>query len=337
MTHSARFDTALLATVAVAVSLGCGNGAGRGSVSQGSMRDVSDARPAPRPVASDADGGELTIYKMSTQIGTVAKRAFRDSSGRFTKTIYYTSTSLSPTGPYPEETLRVQSVVIHRHGRNRREEHRGPDMALRRIRDTVYQNGNKAIVWRRPDETREYEIRYSGNRSISHLYFDQTGQKLVGVSGAIPSDVDLAWGWGRTDGGLTCGIGASHTSGPLKQVRIYVTIRNLTEAPAKVVTALPYRVVQMELRDAEDKIVPQDVARIAERNSDLIRMNPGANENIQTIRPHEAAMYTGGYELGDWYSDLQTGTCHVTVRRRAGGKEFSLVSNSLKLEIQDEK
>lgn len=313
--------------------------AGSGSVPPVSTRHVADAPHVASTAGDHADGSELTIYKKLTSIGTVAKRMFRDSNGRVSKTIYYRSTSPSLTGPYPEESLRVQSIILHKYdeqGREQREEHHGPDMTLRRIRDTLYRDGDKTIVWRRPDETREYEIRYSGNRSISHLHFDHSGQKLVSVRGAIPSDIDLAWGWGRPLEGLVCGIGANRTSGRLKEFRIYVTIHNLTEARAKVVTAIQYHVVQMELRDAKGATVPQNSGYIAKRKRYLIRANRGPNENIQTIPTREAAVYTGGYELQEWYSRLPGGTYYLTVRRRAAGKDFSLVSNKLELEIQDE-
>lgn len=327
MTAFARFNTVGLIIIAVTALLGCGGG-----------RENSSALHASDTTAMNLAKGELTTYDTPSQNGTIAKRVFRDSSGRIAKTIYYRS-SEKASGPYPGETLQVSSIVIHLYdgaGRERREEYRGPDMQLHRIKDTVYRNGDKtAVVWRRPDGIREYEIRYSGGREVSHLYFDESGERLVGVKGEIPADIKLAWGWGVPSEGLACGIGANCTSGLLKHLRIFVSVRNLTETSAKVITALQYHEIQVELRNTKGDAVPQNAAYIEERDRGLIRANHGLHESMQTIEPHNAGMFTGGFELREWYSDLPAGTYYLTVRRRGAGKEFNLVSNTLKIEIQD--
>jgi len=334
MTRSAMFGVVLLA--ATALSLGCGKGADNRSVSPGSKRDVADVSHVESTANSHVGNGELTIYKMSGQTGTVANRVFRNSNGRVLKTIYYTSTLVSPTGPYPEESLRVKSIIIHKYdeqGREQREEHYGPDMTLRRIRDTLYRDADKTIIWRRQDESREYEIRFERKRSVSHLYFDATGENLVSIRGAIPADMDLPYGWGPSVDGIACGLGVTRSQGSLTDFRFYITTRNLTPTPRKVITCLQYHEIKVELRDEEGNLVPQDDEYIRKRDQDLIRMNRGIREATQIIPPNQAETFDGGRELREWYSNLSTGTYYLTVRRRADGPDFPLLSRPIELQV----
>lgn len=272
-----------LAVAAVALLLGCGKGADNGSVPQGSKRYVADVPHVESTASSHVGDSGLTIYKMSSQTGTVANRVFRNSNGRVLKTIYYTSTVSSLTGPYPGESLRVQSIIIHKYdkqGREQREEHHGPDMTLRRIRDTLYRDADKTVIWRRSDESREYEIRFEGERAVSHLYFDTTGEKLVSIRGTIPADMNLPYGWGPSVDGIACSLGVNRSQGSLTDFRFYVTTRNLTATPRKVITCLQYHEIKVELRDEEGNLVPQNDEYIRKRDQDLIRMNRGIREAI---------------------------------------------------------
>lgn len=290
-------------------------------------------------VAAQQQAEELTIYPYESQIGTVARRVFRDSEARVTKTIYYRLRQhfRSAKGPYSEEMLAVQSIVLHKYdegSRQTRAEHYDPHMVLQRIRLTKYNSqGEKASeMWLRSDGSREYEIRYSKHGSPSHLYFDESGTKLVAISGVLPQDVDLAYGWGKEVDGLSCGIAPSSPRGPLEEIRIYASVRNQSEHPAEVLTALPYQTVQMVLRDGQGALVPQDEEYIGKRNSALVRLNRGPSDNLQTLAADQARHYRS-YELREWYSGLAPGSYSLTVRRRASGEEFSLVSNTISIEI----
>jgi len=283
------------------------------------------------------DKGELTIYDRPTQIGVVAKRVFRDAGGRASKTIYYSPASLS--GPYLEESLRVQEIVTSEYderGRLKREKHYGPDMTLSRIMDMAYLGAKKTIIWRRPDETREYEIREEGDRTVSHLYFDSTGKNLVGMNGTIPSDIDLASWWGQPIDGIACAVGVNRIQGRLSGFHFCVTVLNLTAFPRKVITCLQYHEIQVELRDEAGHLVPQDAERIRQCDQDLIHMNRGINEATQTIAPHQAAQYDGGHGLLEWYNNVPTGTYYLTIRRRADGPDFTLVSKPVRLQVVGE-
>lgn len=288
--------------------------------------------------------GKLTFYGMITQIGTVAKRTFRDNSGRITKTIYYTldyrnlPNPFSLREPITEEMLVVQSINIHyydRQGRQNRVEHYTPSFVLSRIMQTKCDaNGGKtATVWLRPNESREYEIRYRNGRSISHLYFDETGQKLIAARGPVPKNMDLAYGWGRPVDGLSCGIAPNKRSALAEDFRISVTVKNLTAHPATIITSLPYQTVKMELRNTKGALVPQNTDYIEKRNKELLRMNNGLRESLQTIPPHQVGHYSSGYELNQWYGEVEPGKYYLTVKRRAAGKDFSLVSNTVTIDI----
>src|ERR1044072_5059365 len=70
--------------------------------------------PAYASSQAAGDTGELTIYPMPTQIGTIARRTFRDNQSRITKEIFYTGIPLA-RAPYTEAMLKVQSIVIHQY------------------------------------------------------------------------------------------------------------------------------------------------------------------------------------------------------------------------------
>jgi len=115
------------------------------------------------------------------------------------------------------------------------------------------------------------------------------------------------------------------------------TVFNKGSDPAKVMTALQYYVLKLELRDEDGNLVPQDTAYIKKRYKDLRRGNRGINKNMHTIRPGEARDYGSGYELKEWYSNLKPGKYQLTVRRRASGRRFSLVSNTISITIEASK
>ena len=79
--------------------------------------------------------------------------------------------------------------------------------------------------------------------------------------------------------------------------------------------------------------MPQDAARIASRDRELIRMNNAINESLQTIPPGQAGVFAAPYELKEWYSALKPGDYQLTVRSRAQGQDFPLVSNMIRITI----
>lgn len=282
-------------------------------------------------LAGRGEEGILTIYPMMTQTGIAANRVFRDDNGRVAKTIYYRGNG--QTNPVREAELEPLHVVIPLYdemGRVRREEFRNPGMELLGYWDISYSEDGDVRVQRTTDGRRIQELRRTGGSEKSHLYFDHTGERLVGIKGKIP--VDLAYEWGEVTGGLACGIGVSRSTGLLNDVYVTVTIRNTTGEAPQVVTLWPYRVLEVELRDDQGNLVPIDRSKLSEEDERMRRLNPSATENRQTLAPYEAATYES-FKLDDWYSDLPSGAYRLTVRRRAGGRDFELVSNPLALEI----
>lgn len=275
--------------------------------------------------------GILTIYPRETQLGIAANRIFRDGNGRITRTIYYRANGKAD--PIREEDL-VPEQVVNSHydamGRVRREEYCSPGMVRQWTWDFVYSKDEEVRVKRSAEGLRTYEIRRRSGTEKSHLYFDHTGERLVGIRGEVPSD--LSYAWGETSDGLACGIGVSRSKGPLEDIYVTVTIRNSTGEATQVVTLWPYRVLEVELRDDQGNIVPEDHSKLSAEDERMSRLNPSATENRQTLAPYVAATYEG-FKLDDWYSDLPSGAYRLTVRRRAGGKGFELVSKPLALEI----
>ena len=306
--------------------------------------DTAD-RPAGEGAGSGADeqSGELILYARRTMIGTVAERVFRDGSGKITKTILYRPriaasepVSASFTMPYKGDIQPVR-VVIHKYdkaGRETRTEYYTPDMKLRRILETSYHSDGtrKSLVSRNSEGIRTHEQRYSRTHG-SLLYFDDTGKKLIGMRGTVPKDIHLAYGHGTTTDGLAYAIGPSKESGHLDDILIYSTVLNKGAGSAKVVNALQYRALKMELRDEDGNLVPQDTAYIEKRDKLLMDSNRHFREGFKTIPPGQAESF-GTHELREWYSNLKPGNYQLTVRRRASGKEFSLVSNTISITIE---
>ncbi|MCF6286313.1 MAG: hypothetical protein L3K26_14150, partial [Candidatus Hydrogenedentes bacterium] len=294
------------------------------------------------------DSGKLSIYSSETSVGTVAKRVFLDEKGRDWKVIHYRRRWPWANGKYPprprknleslgEKDLEAVFVRIRLYdemGRVRRVENRSPEMVLLGTWDTLYSGDAKTSVHRTSVGIRTYEVRRIPGREVSHLYFDDSGERLVALKGLLPDDVDLADGWGEDTGGLACGIGVNRTQGTLGDISVSVTINNRTGHDADIVSCRAYHVLQVELRNAGNSIVQQDVEKLSERDAYLTRINSYAKENMQTLRPNCAATYEN-FELGDWYSDLPADTYYLTVKRRAAEKGFVLTSNTLKLAIQD--
>jgi hypothetical protein len=276
-------------------------------------------------------------------IGTVANRTLRNSAGQVTKTIVYGLDAKKiqqkdiMDGPYSEDMLAVRSIQIHKYDQNGREiriEHHTRDLRLDRIMEVVYGgNGQKeCIVWLTPDERRYYEIRYRDGHATSHLYFDDAGEGLIAIWGEIPKDVDLVCGWGQPVDDLSCGIAPNKFRGRVKDICISVSVRNLADHPARLVTGIQYHIIRIELRDMDGAIVRQDVKHVDKRHKALLTMNRGPNEGFQTIGSNEAH-YSNGYRLAEWYRKIRPGRYYLTIRRRAATEEFSLVSNTIEIEI----
>jgi hypothetical protein len=283
------------------------------------------------------------ISERESQLGIVAQRVFRDSAGRVVKTIYYRLRldSTDPNGsykkPYTEDRLVAAEILVHEYdasGHEVRVKHYSPSSVLSRTQEIAYDDAGKmgSTTWLRADGSREYQIRFREGRSVSHLYFDDTGKRLCAVHGQTPEEIDLAYGWGQSVGGLVCGIAPTKQNSPASEVDIAVTVKNLTDAEEKLATGLQYQTIQMELRDANGISIPPDIRYIEKRNGDLVRMNGRSKAVLQTVPPHEA-WHVNTYPITEWYPDLKLGTYYLTVKCRADGEDFVLVSNTAPVHI----
>lgn len=288
------------------------------------------ARTAPTGI--DQNQGELTVYPKSTENGTLAVRVFRDTHGRLLKKIYYTGQDLSHSVHGYETSLQTREIVLYeydRKGRSQWEKHYTPRMTLTRTMETVHSTRGETLICRRPDQTKVYEI-----RPDTEIYFDDTGKRVIGLKGAIPKEVDLASGWGPTVEGLACGLGFERARGRLKDMRFYLTVRNLTDAPRKIITALPYHQMQLQLQDESGRLMPQDVGLMEKQEQEQVRLDPGTQESTRPIEAHQAGMEGTGYSLKAWYAQLPAGKYTLRVRRRAQGQDFVLVSPAVPFELQ---
>lgn len=290
--------------------------------------------------AALSESGTLEIYPMATQNGTSARRVFTDEHNRPTREIYYRAKSFTKN-PEAESDLDAYLVRLYSYDRDGRNEWMGeysPELILQRSLETLYNPAGQLTTrqWRDSDGIIRYQTRYPGGREASHLYFDDTGTRLVSIRGEIPSDIELASGWGKKVDGLACGIGFNRDKGKLEDFRFDVTIRNFTASPLKAVTCLRYQEIKVELLTASGQIVPQDTGYIRQRDKRLREMNHGTNENVQTIPPNESQTFNGSYELKEWYRNVPDGKYTLTVRRRADGPEFSLPSRPVEIEVLSE-
>jgi hypothetical protein len=280
--------------------------------------------------------GDLEIYPMITQIGTVARRVQRDDKGRVASTIYYrqspSSTSRTVAGSFRKEDLVIQSVRLQSYdaqGRKTRTEQCDHKLRLASTLDVEYDGA--AQVRRVHRNGRGLHTHVVDARTGSHVYYDASGEKVAGIRGLIPQGHDLAYGWGSDNGGLACGIAPRATSSTLDQAVFFVTVRNTSAQPSQLITALPFQTIELELRAGDGTLQAQNAEAIAKRKRSLLKINSGPNENLQSLRPNEALGTS--YMLSDWYANLAPGQYRLTIRRRAAGKSFSLVSNTVDLTL----
>jgi len=295
------------------------------------------AARAAEETATDGQGqeGELTLYERMTSIGTVARRVFRDDEGRVTKTVYYglRHEALDRLqGPYTEDMLEVQSIVLRvydERGRESREEHYSPQMRLDRVKEVVYaaDGAVQSVVWRTAQGVRTYEIRYADGKSISHLTFDESGDGLVSVRGVVPDDMDLVHGWGKDMHGLSCGLAANRASGTLREIYVRATVRNRGLVADEITGGQ-----RMVLADAAGQLVPRKDERATTDGEDSRGASGEGKATLQRIKPGTAAVVVHG-ELARWYSDLPPGDYFLIVVCRDSDGDYSIVSNQLAITI----
>src|SRR5262245_39129790 len=278
--------------------------------------------------------GELTLYTRATQIGTVANRQFKDDKGRIVKVIYYTGGG-SFEGPYREELLREQSIILYTyddHNCRVKCESYEPGMKLSRTEEVRCFEGTGT-----PSLTTVRDVRYIKQSETRHtisggtqttLYFDSDGDKVVAINGELPTDADLAHGWGQMLNGLACGIAANREKGRQADLQVHVTIKNVNHNAKGVLMISP---ILVELKD--------HTGRVIERKAPFARQQAKIESGECPTYMGQGAPSAGraqpqtGYELGEQYDWLAPGRYSITITYCVSGQREKLVSNTIPLEV----
>ena len=284
--------------------------------------------------AQNPDGkGELRIYHRATQIGTVANREFKDDKGRVVKVIYYTHADLSMSN-FREELLREQSsqtFVYDEYGC--RVNSKSYDQTRKLIRTeevrcaegtatrslTIIRN-SKGIKWGEARHTAT-----GGTQTV--LHFDSNGEKIVSITGELPSDVDLIHGWGDVAQGFALGIAPNREKGRQQDLEIHVSLKNVSNDAGQVMVSP----ILVELRNSNGKVVELKPAH---------RLNPRTELNVCPSYLQMGAPGRGraqsqyGYHFGEHYERLPPGKYSMTVTYCVSGTSERLVSNTIEIEVE---
>lgn len=278
--------------------------------------------------------GELRLYGRATEVGTTASREFKDDKGRIVKVIYYTGGG-SFEGPYREELLREQSIRSYAyddHNCRIKGESYEPGMKLIRTEEVRCFEGTAipSLTTARDERgTKQVETRHTASGSTQTvLYFDKDGDKVVAINGELPTDADLAHGWGEMFGGFACGIAATPEKGRQKEMRVHATIKTVSHANGGVMISP----VLVELKDLSGRVIERKATRTSQENKT-------ESEGCPTFMS-QGAPFAGraqpqiGYELGEEYDRLAPGKYSITITYCVAGMAGRLVSNTIPLEVE---
>ena len=280
--------------------------------------------------------GELRIYPRETQIGTVALREFKNEKGSVVKIIFYTQLDLSAR-PFREELLREQSIRTFdydEHNCNIKTQSYEPPLKLIAVDEVRCFEGTAtpSLTTRRSSHgVREAEIRHTSTGSRrTVLFFDHKGEKVVSIVGELPTDTDLANGWGAILSGFAAGIASSREKGRQKDLQLLATIKNVNNNDEGVMIA-PIRI---ELTDEAGRVIqpragyatnPHGVGADGECPS---HMNQGAP------RAGRAQSHVG-VQVDEQYEKLAPGRYSFTVTYCVQGTAQRLISNAISFEVEE--
>ena len=173
-----------------------------------------------------------------------------------------------------------------------------------------------------PSGKRLYEIRYAGGSETSHIYFNEH-DRVVGIKGRVPEDLDLAFEWGSYTKGWSCGISPiGEVSGEsLPEMNLH-----LRNASGQRERALFLASFETELRDEQGVLVAlspnyRPPAAFGSQRSGIGRF----------FEAQEA--FFERYELQTRYGRLPPGRYSLQVRHRHPTIEVMLVSNTLTFQV----
>ena len=279
--------------------------------------------------------GELRLYGRATQIGTVASREFKDDKGRVVKVIYYTGGG-SFEGPYREDLLREQSIHTYTyddHDCRIKSESYEPGMKLKRTEEVCCLDGTatpRLTTVRDAHGVKQAETRHKANGGPpTELFFDSDGDKVVAINGGVPTDVDLAHGWGTEVAGFACGIAANRERGTQDDLRVWVTIKNISHDANGVVMISP---VLVELKDITGRVVERKAPYRKQENE---TQSEGCPTYLAQGAPFAGrSQLQPGFALGEQYDRLAPGKYSITVTYCVSAVPGPLVSNTILLEVE---
>ena len=262
---------------------------------------------------------ELHCYSSFTQIGTAARREFRDNNGFVVKTIYYMSTSGQDVTPScaAEHLIEQRTTTYQRDALGRVLLESTVGAGVHFIRRTEYVGDNRQPSRETtfsPDGSRTGEIRYGPGNERLFLQFNEQ-QRVTGIEGRLPDDLDLAFEWGPQAEGWRCGMSLvpQHSGGDTLYINLHLL--NVT-APATFTAVVGS--FETELRNENGTIVPP----VEERNypSRGVSGRPG---------------YAGymAFDLPRRYGKLAPGRYSLQVRHPHPSASLMLVSNTLTFEV----
>ncbi len=280
--------------------------------------------------------GELRIYPRETQIGTVALREFKNEQGSVVKIIFYTQLNLSAR-PFREELLREQSIKTFdydEHNCNIKTQSYEPPLKLIAVDEVrcFERTATPSLTTRRSSQgVREAEIRHTSTGSRrTILFFDHQGEKVISMVGELPTDIDLANGWGAIVSGFAAGIASNREKGRQRDLKLSATIKNVNNNDDGVMVAP----IGIELTDEAGRVIqpkagyatnPHGVGADGECPSHMKQGAPRAGWAQSQI----------GVQVGEQYRKLAPGRYSFTVTYCVQGTAQRLISNSISFEVQE--
>ncbi len=276
--------------------------------------------------------GELRIYPRATQVGTVASRQFKDHKGRIVKIIYYTYAADSMSN-FREDLLREHSSRTYEY-----DEYGCPikSESYDQVHNlTATEEGRcvagtatvRQTTLRNTPGVKQRETRYNDAGGVETvLEFDSNGEKVVGMNGAIPADIDLVHGWGNVVQGFALGIAANRESGPQQDLRVWVTIKNVDNDSS--LTAAP---ILLDLKDANGLVIQENSIN---RITNAATQSNECPEKQKIGTPGTGrALIQFSIGLGERYSALPPGRYSLTITFCITDVPEKLVSNTIQLEV----
>lgn len=278
--------------------------------------------------ADAPDAGDLKIYDFVTQIGTVASRTFRDSAGRVSRIIYYTSHKLTANklDALQQADLRPQSMELYYYndnGQRRKLEKFDGNQKLTYIVWFEYgPDGTLVRQWQTsPEGIKSSETRFASGRKATEVEFDATGKHVVTMRGVVQPDIDLPHGWGDAVNGAACGIALTRERGRLDEIQVRLNLRTVPVSPPfqmGVVNAVPD--ARMLLRDAAGNDIPEAGGSRHSRQWHL----PGT----------EVGHLVPGYPLAERFPGLPKGRYTLRVQLTVPDLGMTLLSNEVAFVVE---